>query len=101
MREKVVHFRTIPRADGTPSQAVFTPEEIKQMRLQPHAKGGLTCVALFEDGEEVPSAIAYATTSPRDNFSKRLGRIIARGRAELELTGEMERRRERRRAAAR
>ena len=49
---------------------------------QPHGRGGITYCQLVEDGEVVAQGVAYC--SPKDNFCYRVGRDIARGRAERE-----------------
>ena len=50
---------------------------------QPHGRGGITYCQLVEDGEVVAQGVAYC--SPKDNFCYRVGRDIARGRAEKQL----------------
>lgn len=85
IRYRVEHFRPIVGwriIDGKPSRPTFA-----QM-------GGWTTVEILDENDE-PVAVGKAVCRPDEVFNRWLGREVALGRAQAELSGEADRRRQR------
>lgn len=77
---RIHHYRMVETEDGP---ALVSQKTVKEMNLTPLAKGGMTEVQLIDPDTEEVIAAAQAECSPLDTFNKRMGRIIAYGRATL------------------
>lgn len=77
---RVQHYRMVETDDGP---ALVSQDTINKMNLTPLNKGGMTEVQLINPDTEEVIAAAQAECSMKDDFNKRLGRIIAHGRATL------------------
>lgn len=90
--ERVRHYRIY--------QGGLMPESsLRQMGLmhKVEPRGGKTVVELYvmEDGVDRIVALAAAFCNPKETYSKRMGRMIARGKALAELDGRAQARRDR------
>lgn len=81
MTTKITHIRWVEFEN----EDVLLPNSlIKKMKLTQHVlpQGGATVVRML-DGEREATGVAFC--SNRDNFSKKIGRMIATGRARKQL----------------
>ncbi len=59
-----------------------TPENVRYRHLRTEDSGNVTVCALMSDNDsQVPARLGFAFCSPRDQFSKKTGRIKSSGRA--------------------
>lgn len=70
VRLKVKHLRM---------PAMLTVRELRANGVEPSPKGGLTVVQIFREDTLIAQGEAWC--SLKDNYSRRLGRTIATGRA--------------------
>lgn len=92
---QVTHLRPPLLSGGVPGRVLLSTYDMKVKGLKPHPKGGMTIVVLWDSNGEYVAA-GEAGCSDLDTYDRRKGRMIAMGRALCEATGEMQRRRERR-----
>lgn len=78
MTVRVSHLRRFPGVSGYISKRAMHG-------AIPESKGGMTIASVWEDG--VLMAGGFARCSIMDNYSKRIGRDIALGRALKQLEG--------------
>lgn len=93
LQERTRHFRVY--------QGGFMPESsLRAMGLmgKVEPRGGRTYVEIFEPGSGDLVARGIARCNPKETYSKRMGRMIARGKALAELDGRAQTRRDRREA---
>jgi hypothetical protein len=80
-RVRVVHLRNADMGiiNWQPLPGQLTAHQLRERGLRPAAKGGTTLVEIeFADGN---FSRTFARCSPRDNYCKATGRMIAVGRA--------------------
>lgn len=82
MKVQVTHYRKIPVL-GVPIPSYDIKKEGLTKFMDP--RGGITRVRLYDPKTKDILAEGVAHCSDRDNYSKKLGRLIATGRAMKQL----------------
>ena len=75
---KVVHLRYPKEVDWSEDMYMQTRSQLKKMGLSPAPRGGKTLVRISKGDRDY---VAEAVCSMKDNYSRKLGRMIALGRA--------------------